>query len=65
MWVRKRLLRRALAGLGSVLVGAAVAAAFSPSFREFCGDSDLGLLLYAAVPPVVLAIDKWWRDRNA
>lgn len=63
--MRKRIIRRALVGLVSILIGGAVAAVGSTEFREFVGDSDLGLLLYLAVPSAVLAVDKWWRARKA
>ena len=61
---RKRILRRALKALVATLLSGAVAAVGSPSFREFLGDSDLGLIAYAVLPSLVLAAEKAFRERS-
>lgn len=62
---RKRILRRAGIGLVSLLIGAATTAVASPSFAEFVGDNELGTIVLVTVPPAVLALDKWWRERRS
>jgi hypothetical protein len=61
---RKRVLKRAFKGLVAVVLGAAATAATSDTFREFLGDSDFAVVLYAAAVPAVLAVQKAWADRS-
>lgn len=62
--LRIRLLKRAGRGLVAVVLGAAATAVVSPAFRDFVGDGPAGVVVAAIVPPLVLALEKWWRDHR-
>lgn len=62
---RGRVIRRALVSLASLVVGAGVVAAQSDDFRDFVGSSPVGSVLLVVVPPLLLALDKYLRERKS
>ncbi|HMA26093.1 MAG: hypothetical protein ACM33U_09045 [Solirubrobacterales bacterium] len=58
---RKSILLRAARALVALLIGAAIPAAGSQEFRDFVGE-QWWPWVGAAVPPLLLALDKWWRS---